>query len=180
MFDMNSLKLVAVAASIAALSACASSPSTSSTTTTTSYPSAPATAQFGRVTNVELVSVQQKPASGIGAGAVIGGVVGGLLGHQVGGGTGQDIATVAGVVGGALIGNAIQKSQTPPTVSQLYRVTVQQDNGAVRAFDYAEQPNVRVGDRVRIEDDQLYRSVTRERVAQSHDAGTGARYVLEK
>lgn len=157
MLDLNTLKLAAVAASIAALSACASAPGTSSTTTTTPYPSAPATAQFGRVTNVELVSTQQQPASGIGAGAVIGGVVGGLLGRQVGGGSGKDIATVAGVVGGALVGNAIQRNQTPPTVSQLYRVTVQQDNGAVRAFDYAEQPNVRVGDRVRIENDQLYR-----------------------
>lgn len=58
--------------------------------------------------------------------------------------------------------------------------TIQQDNGAVRAFDCAGQPNVRVGDRVRIEDDQSYRSVTRERVAQSHDTGTGACYVLEK
>lgn len=156
---IKTLKRVAVAASIAALSACASDPGTSSTTTTTPYPSAPATAQFGRVTNVELVSTQQQqqPSSGIG-GAVIGGVVGGLLGHQVGGGSGQDIATVAGVVGGALIGRAIQRNQAPPpTVSQLYRVTVQQDNGAVRAFDYAEQPNVRVGDRVRIENDQVYR-----------------------
>ena len=79
------------------------------------------------------------------------------LGRQVGGGSGRDVATVAGVVGGALIGNAIQKNQAPPSVSQLYRVTVQQDNGGVRTFDYVEQPNVRVGDRVRIENDQLYR-----------------------
>ena len=76
MLDIKPLRLVAVAASIAVLSSCASSPGTSSTTTTTPHPSAPANAHFGRVTNVELVSVQQQPASGIGAGAVIGGVVG--------------------------------------------------------------------------------------------------------
>jgi outer membrane lipoprotein SlyB len=159
MSAINTLKRIAVVASVAALSACGTIPGTSPTTSTTSYPSAPTTAsaQYARVTNVELISTQQQPSSGIGAGAVIGGVVGGLLGRQVGGGSGQDIATVAGVVGGALIGNAIQKNQVPPTVTQLYRVTVQQDNGAVRSFDYAEQPNVRVGDRVRIENDQLYR-----------------------
>ncbi|TXL65230.1 glycine zipper 2TM domain-containing protein [Zeimonas arvi] len=159
---INTLQRVAVAASIAALSACAMLPGTSPTTTTsTPYPSGPTTqayVQYARVTNVELISTeQQPPSSGIGAGAVIGGVVGGLLGRQVGGGTGQDIATVAGVVGGALVGNAIQRNQVPPTVTQLYRVTVQQDNGGIRSFDYAEQPNVRVGDRVRIENDQLYR-----------------------
>lgn len=154
---INTLQRVAVAASIAALSACASYPGASPTSPSSPYPSAPATAQFGRVTNVELVSAQQQASSGIGAGAVIGGVVGGLLGRQVGGGSGRDVATVAGVVGGALIGNAIQKNRVPPTVSQLYRVTVQQDNGGVRTFDYVEQPNVRVGDRVRIENDQLYR-----------------------
>ena len=156
---INTLKRVAVAASIAALSACASYPGASPTTATSPYPSAPtqAYAQYARVTNVELINTQQQPSSGIGAGAVIGGVVGGLLGRQVGGGSGRDVATVAGVVGGALIGNAIQKNRVPPTVSQLYRVTVQQDNGGVRTFDYVEQPNVRVGDRVRIENDQLYR-----------------------
>jgi outer membrane lipoprotein SlyB len=60
-------------------------------------------------------------------------------------------------VGGALIGHAIEKNQWPATASQIYRVTVQQDNGVVRTFDYATQPNVRVGDRVRVENNQLYR-----------------------
>ena len=104
---------------------------------------------------VERVNTQ--PSSGIGAGAVVGGLVGGLLGHQIGGGSGQDIATVAGAVGGALIGNAIEKNQWPATASQIYRVTVQLDGGVVRTFDYATQPNVRVGDRVRVENNQLYR-----------------------
>ena len=120
----------------------------------TNYPSA--TIQYARVTNVELVSTQ-KPSSGIGAGAVVGGLVGGILGRQIGGGTGQDIATVAGVVGGAVAGNAIQNNQVPATANQVYRVTVQQDNGVSRAFDYVEQPTVRVGDRVRVENNQLYR-----------------------
>ena len=41
---------------------------------------------------------------GIGAGAVIGG----LLGNQVGGGNGKKLATLAGIIGGGMIGNEIQ------------------------------------------------------------------------
>ena len=37
-------------------------------------------------------------------GAILGGILGGVLGHQVGGGSGKDIATAGGVVGGALLG----------------------------------------------------------------------------
>ncbi|MBS3911256.1 MAG: glycine zipper 2TM domain-containing protein [Hydrogenophaga sp.] len=151
----NRLKPFATLSLITVLSACAYPPGATSTApVTTTVPSA--TVQHARVTHVQLVSTQA-PASGIGAGAVVGGLVGGILGHQIGGGTGQDIATVAGVVGGALIGNAIQNNQVPATASQIYRVTVQQDNGVVRTFDYATQPNVRVGDRVRVENNQLYR-----------------------
>lgn len=150
------LKSVTCVALVAALSACAYLPAPTSTApATTSYPSA--SVVYARVTNVELVSPQQAASGGIGAGAVVGGIVGGILGHQVGGGTGKDIATVAGVVGGALVGNAIQNNQVPATVSQVYRVTVQQDNGVARTFDYPQQPNVRVGDRVRVENNQLYR-----------------------
>ncbi|RJG23889.1 glycine zipper 2TM domain-containing protein [Massilia cavernae] len=51
---------------------------------------------------------QQQPATpnyvGIGAGAVIGG----LLGNQVGSGNGKKLATLAGIIGGGMIGNEIQ------------------------------------------------------------------------
>ena len=41
---------------------------------------------------------------GLGAGEVIGG----LLGNQVGGGNGKKLATLAGIIGGGMIGNEIQ------------------------------------------------------------------------
>ncbi|QJW83745.1 glycine zipper 2TM domain-containing protein [Ramlibacter terrae] len=53
---------------------------------------------------VERQAVQQQPNIG---GAVIGGVIGGILGHQVGGGSGKDLATGAGVVGGAVVGSNV-------------------------------------------------------------------------
>ena len=43
-------------------------------------------------------------------GTLAGAVVGGVLGHQIGGGTGRDIATVAGAAGGGYAGNRIQKN----------------------------------------------------------------------
>ena len=121
---------------------------------TTSYPAGQAQyAQFGRVTNVEYVRGGQ--SQGI-AGAVVGGAVGGLAGNQVGGGSGRTAATVAGVVGGALIGRALEQNMNRNSVEH-YRVTVQFDNGQVRQFDYAQAPNVQIGDRVRAEGNQLYR-----------------------
>ena len=77
-------------------------------------------------------------------------------GSQVGGGSGRTAATVAGVVGGALIGRALEQNMNRNTVDH-YRVTVQFDNGGTRQFDYAQAPNVRIGDRVRADGDQLYR-----------------------
>jgi uncharacterized protein YcfJ len=43
-------------------------------------------------------------------GTVAGAVVGGVLGHQIGGGTGREIATVAGAAGGGYAGNRVQKN----------------------------------------------------------------------
>ena len=39
----------------------------------------------------------------------------------------------------------------------FYRVTVQFDNGGVRTFDYGQAPDVRIGDRVRADGNQLFR-----------------------
>lgn len=116
--------------------------------------------QYGRVTNVQLVQVQQPGGiggSGIGAGAVVGGVVGGVLGRQVGKGTGRDLATIAGVVGGAMAGNAIQKGGGQGDVHDVYRVTVQMGDGGSRVFDYPDNPQLRIGEQVRVENGQLFR-----------------------
>jgi uncharacterized protein YcfJ len=60
-------------------------------------------------------------------GSVAGAVVGGVLGHQIGGGTGRDIATVAGAAGGGYAGNRIQKNiqdKNTVTTTQQKCVTV--------------------------------------------------------
>lgn len=92
--------------------------------------------------------------SGIGAGAVIGGVVGGVLGHQVGGGSGKDVATVAGVVGGAMVGHEIEKSKKQ---QDAYLIRVRLDKGGYQTVTQQSITDLRVGDRVRIENDRVSR-----------------------
>lgn len=50
-----------------------------------------------------------------GAGALMGAIAGGAVGHNVGGGSGQAIATIAGMIGGAMLGDKIEN----PGVAQV-------------------------------------------------------------
>jgi uncharacterized protein YcfJ len=58
----------------------------------------------------------QPPNSG--AGAMVGALAGAALGSQMGGGQGQALATMAGMIGGALVGDKIEKPAPPQTVNQ--------------------------------------------------------------
>ena len=111
--------------------------------------------EYGRVSNVEVLRTQEQ-GRGTGVGAVLGGVAGAVVGHQIGGGRGRDAATVVGAVGGAVAGNAIEKNRNS-NVHETYRVSVQLDNGASRAYDVPSYGELRIGDRVKIENGQLYR-----------------------
>lgn len=121
------------------------------------YPvsNAPAySSSYGVVDSIQVVR-QTTGNSGIGAGAVVGGVVGGVLGNQIGGGTGRTVATAAGVVGGALVGNQIQNSQQQ--VRDVYQVGIRLDNGAYQTMTLDNVGDLRVGNRVRIENNRLFR-----------------------
>ena len=112
--------------------------------------------EYGRVNNIEVFQTQQQQAQGSGLGAILGGVAGAVVGHQFGGGSGRDVATVAGALGGAVAGNAIEKNRNP-SVGQAYRVTVQMDRGGARAYDLPSTGELRIGDRVRVQNGQLFR-----------------------
>ena len=107
--------------------------------------------EYGRVSSIEVV---QTPAQtqGSGVGALIGGVAGAAVGRQIGGGSGRDAATAVG----ALAGNAVEKSRNS-ALSQSQRVFVQLDSGGVRSYDVLATGQFRVGDRVRVENNQLAR-----------------------
>jgi len=108
--------------------------------------------QYGYVRNIQQMDTARRSS---GAGALLGAVVGGVVGNQVGSGTGRAVATAAGAVGGAVIGNKIEQGRNAPSV--YYQVDVRMDNGDFKTFDYADLNGLRVGDRVRVQDNQLQR-----------------------
>ena len=114
----------------------------------------PVVAKCSDCGTVESVNATEVAGQSNGTGAVIGGVLGGVLGHQVGGGRGKDLATVAGAVGGALAGNAIEKNRKAST---NYQVRVRLDDGSFRTITVNSATSVQAGDRVRVEGDSFSR-----------------------
>ncbi len=111
----------------------------------------PVMTQYGRVENIGYV---QTASRGRGAGAILGAVIGAVVGNQFGSGTGKALATGAGAIGGAVAGNAIENRTRRD--DEVYRVQVRFDNGSVRDFDFQRIDDLRVGDRVKFEGDQLH------------------------
>lgn len=143
---------------IALLAACSSNPQRNSNVGNAPgvVNNAPAVAnygtQYGNVSSIENISTASRPS---GAGAVIGGILGAVIGNQVGSGTGRAVATGVGAVGGAVVGNQVEKRNKND--NEVYRVSVQYDNGAIAQFDYQSINDLRVGDRVKVEGGQIYR-----------------------
>jgi outer membrane lipoprotein SlyB len=77
-----------------------------------------------------------------------------VLGHQVGKGRGKDVATVAGAVGGAVLGNQIEKSGKTTT---RYDIRVRLEDGTFQTIRSETDQGYRVGDRVKVENGRLVR-----------------------
>jgi len=111
--------------------------------------------EYGRIANIEVMQgeVRRQPS---GAGAILGGVLGAVVGNQIGSGGGRALATGVGIMGGAIAGNSLEGNQRGPVV-QTYRVSVEIERGGVRTFDVPSPGDLRIGDRVRIQNNQLQR-----------------------
>jgi outer membrane lipoprotein SlyB len=109
--------------------------------------------QYGRVQAIEPLRTE---GNATGGGAAIGGILGGVLGNQFGGGSGRTVTTIAGVLGGAVLGNKVERDNNGGG-KDVYRVTVRFDSGEQRAFDYHQIGDIRVGDRVKFDGNQVYR-----------------------
>ena len=109
-------------------------------------------ADCGVVESVSLAEVKGDKPNVLGT--IAGGVLGGVIGNQVGGGSGKDLATIVGAVGGAYAGNRIENNQDKV---QVYRVLVRMDSGATRSIDYANDPGLKVGAAVRIDNGAIVR-----------------------
>jgi outer membrane lipoprotein SlyB len=99
----------------------------------------------GVVTSINMVSSQGQTS---GVGAAVGALVGGLVGNQVGGGSGKRVATVAGVVGGALAGNTIEQRRNS---NQEMEVVINMDNGGERRVRVFDTGPLSVGSRVTVD-----------------------------
>jgi outer membrane lipoprotein SlyB len=107
----------------------------------------PACAECGQVRSIEM---QERPGRSSALGTLAGGALGAVLGRQIGDGLGRDVAGIAGAVGGAYVGREIEKwARSQP----VWLVGVQFGNGsqtsAQATFEFAQEPDFRVGDVVR-------------------------------
>jgi outer membrane lipoprotein SlyB len=107
--------------------------------------------QIGSVRSIEVIALDNRSTGG---GAVLGAVLGGVIGNQFGRGSGRSIATGVGVIGGAVAGNQVE--QNSKSAKEIYRVTVDFDNGRTQLFDYQQIGDLRRGDRVRVAGSQIY------------------------
>jgi outer membrane lipoprotein SlyB len=106
----------------------------------------------GRVVAIDVVNAGNGHTSG--AGAVVGGIVGGVVGHQFGSGRGNDLATAAGAVGGAVAGNQVERNRNG---GEAYRIVVEFRDGRQATFVQQDLNGIRVGDRVHVDGNRLYR-----------------------
>lgn len=127
-----------------------------STAPAATYPAAGS--EYGRIVNIEYMPVGTvAPASHSILGAIVGGVAGAALGNQIGRGTGRTAATVLGGVAGAAVGDQIGRNAQGATTSAGYRITIQTDQGVMRVYEVPATGDLRVGDRVRVDNGVIYR-----------------------
>jgi outer membrane lipoprotein SlyB len=101
----------------------------------------------GVVEQISAVQIQSDHHPGVGA--ILGGAAGIGLGSLIGGGTGRDVAMVAGAIAGGLAGNEIQKKYDQPVAGQ--QVIVRLSNGVLISVTQPVNPALRQGQRVYVE-----------------------------
>ena len=151
-----SLRLGLALATALTLGACANTNAPASAGTSTTYPQSGRTtgaySGYGVVQSIDLVQQPQNTGiggTGIGVGAIAGAVVGGIIGNQVGGGVGNTAATVLGAAGGAYAGNEIEKRNQQQ--ANAYKFTIRMNDGSYQTLTQNTNSDVRVGDRVVID-----------------------------
>lgn len=103
---------------------------------------------------VDAINVVQVNGDGSYLGTIGGGVVGALLGSQVGSGNGRTAAELAGALGGAYAGRQIERNAKR---TQHYEVVIRYPNGGTQVVPYENDPGLRVGEKVKINNGVLTR-----------------------
>jgi outer membrane lipoprotein SlyB len=111
---------------------------------------------YGTIEAIEIYRTNDNQP--VNVGTVLGGVAGGVIGHQIGNGRGNTAATIAGAIGGAVVGNEIEKKRVQGSRYRIsYRITVRLDFGSALIIEDARDVNLRIGDRVRVENNRISR-----------------------
>ena len=97
----------------------------------------------------QITPVQLQSNHHPGVGAIIGGAAGIGIGSLIGGGTGRDVAMVVGALGGAVVGNELQRKYDQPIPGQ--QVVVRTTNGVLIAVTQPVGPDLRIGQRVYVQ-----------------------------
>ena len=108
--------------------------------------------QFGVIEGIDYVP---RDGGTSGAGALIGAIAGGVIGHQIGSGRGNAVATIAGAIGGGLVGNEFERRGRRD--DEDFRIGIRMEDGSYRTVIMREDPNLRVGDKIVIDNGRVYR-----------------------
>ncbi len=101
---------------------------------------------------VRSITAVVQAGSSTGLGAAIGAVAGGLAGNQVGGGSGNTIATAAGVIGGAVLGNTIEKNRNAGT---MYEVIIDMEGGTQQTIMVPDATGISQGSAVNVQNGNI-------------------------
>jgi outer membrane lipoprotein SlyB len=149
-----------VAAAALGLAACATPDDPNRTTSPgggTAYPPVQEVARYGYVESIETVTGERR--EGIGVGAIGGAIAGGAIGSQIGSGSGRTAATIGGAVVGGVVGHQVEQHvRGNQAVGVEYVFRVRMDDGSYQTFRKETHDNIRIGDRVRVERNNLFAS----------------------
>jgi outer membrane lipoprotein SlyB len=109
----------------------------------------PAPVEIRRGTIEQITDTQISTNQHAGVGAVVGGLTGVGIGSLIGGGTGRDVAMVAGAIGGALLGNEVQRRNDQPVAAQ--QIIVRTTSGVLVAVTQPLGAPLFVGQKVFIQ-----------------------------
>ncbi|ALM51874.1 glycine zipper 2TM domain-containing protein [Halomonas huangheensis] len=101
--------------------------------------------ELGTISALRQVQIQGESSGILGSGG--GAVLGGLLGHQVGGGSGKDIATAVGAIGGAVAGS---KAEQAANRTAAWEMEIRKDSGQTVVVVQKADQAFQVGQRVRL------------------------------
>jgi outer membrane lipoprotein SlyB len=113
-----------------------------------------AQARYGVVRSVDLMSSARQSTSG--GGAIAGLLIGAVIGRQMGGTHfARDAATAVGAVGGAVVGNEIEKNNTGRR--DQFRITVDLEGGGSTTLLVPDAGGLAIGERVRVDGNRIQR-----------------------